>query len=263
MRDNHEYIQSSADGAYDFHIAANGFTFVECCETGVYYWPLVLTDGTENYSASGLPESIAAEAVSLFGQRYRAERATVRGRVDVRLTGQTDSDELWSVIRDGHTAYHDSDYRSQDSALLAAFHPFADGGYAMVYANSHDGSILCSACVRKAWSDHADADHIAIRTGQIVGMPDHEPSSTGQACEGCNQYLPGCAPHCADCTTDLDDEKFHGPVFVKESGDVLYCARCVAERIVNGYAEKTGRLAYDLYAMHGRAFWDGSYSAAG
>jgi hypothetical protein len=175
----------------------------------------------------------------------------------VRTDDGTSVDEEWRIIRDGREEWRY--YESEDAAIADAFSFYAwPGGYPIIYVG--DGAIFCARCVRKMWQDAGD-DRTSLESGEIRGDVLGEVPSTGEMCEECSQYIPGCEPHCRECVTELDSENFHGPLFVRDSGDVYLCAKCLAKLTTTGDAWKlAGVNRYQI--LSSVWFGGGVYSAS-
>lgn len=129
------------------------------------------------------------------------------------------------------------------------------GGYAAEYTTP-DGSALCGECVRKAFTDPADADHDNAAAGSIAGPHEAHPSqhTTGLQCEGCNEWI--VTPNCAECAKELTrtDPTTPYPWFDEAYGDetrsLLICARCLAQLVTKGDAAKAGKRTYSATGSH-------------
>jgi hypothetical protein len=195
-------------------------------------------------------DDYTSQLVEVFGMRYTVctfadgssyagygERIPPATHFDIILAGDDGDDDAWRIMREGREDW--DRYDSEDAAIDAAFLPFAHGGYPLVYTG--DGEWYCAACTRDMWRTDAESRD-AIRTGQISsGSVLDEPSASGESCGHCQQYIPGCEPHCSDCMTDLDDERCSSPVFHHDNGERILCAACMARLVHTGL-----RIEYDL-----------------
>lgn len=144
------------------------------------------------------------------------------------------------------TYHEDGEQRSWDYAdswqagMDSAFSTYAwPGGYALAYYDFDDGSELCADCAREHYMD------TGIRLdGDTVGNSDRAHYGTGIWCDGCSAVI--VEPHCAECGREEDHEHYASPTFLKDNGDGLLCAHCMAEHVTNGHAMKTGLLTYQL-----------------
>jgi hypothetical protein len=134
-------------------------------------------------------------------------------------------------------------YEDRETAIADLFPSHTSmGGYELAYVG--DGYILCADCVRKAFDDPTEPDHEALHNGEITASQLGDDYGTGDYCDHCNAAIR--EPGCADCGTEEGDDKFHAPVFVKESGDAQICATCMARHVVEETATKTGKGIYEV-----------------
>jgi hypothetical protein len=155
-----------------------------------------------------------------------------------------------------HYSYADT----WEKGMQDAFPPYAwPGGYAVAYFDFHDGAELCANCARAHYMEtgiRLDADN--------VGDSDRAHYGCGIWCDGCDAEI--VPPSCADCGADTFDNapgysNFHTPAFRHEYGDRQICARCMAQHVISGHAEKVAKGTYrlandaDWYAPGGTELW--------
>jgi hypothetical protein len=144
-------------------------------------------------------------------------------------TGET----RYFISHDGHVSDYENStdngygngFADFENAVNTAFPFYAwPGGYPIVYVG--DGYMLCAKCMRSAWTDETDADYENAHNGEISGSVLESPRSQGEMCDGCNEYIPGCEPHCADC--GKEEAEWVGEGYTTDSGEDEYCPKCMA-----------------------------------
>lgn len=219
-----------------------------------YTHPVDTDPGIPTTPAPTTPASsddYTSQIVEVFGMRYTvctfadgssyagySERIPPATHFDIILVGDDGDDDSWRIVREGREDW--DRYDSEDAAIDAAFSFYAwPGGYPLVYVA--DGGWFCADCTRDMWRTDAESRD-AIRTGQISsGNILNEPSASGETCGHCQQYIPGCEPHCSYCTTELDSERCRYPLFHHDNGERILCAACMARLVHTSL-----RIEYDL-----------------
>jgi hypothetical protein len=117
-------------------------------------------------------------------------------------------------------------WNSRESALDDLFQTYAHGGTPIAYAG--DGFILCAECARANYEENKTVKGLTESGPGLSPWLMDGDHSNGEYCE-CGKEI--VAPYCADCA----DEDFNGGVFVTDSGEKVYCHRCMARFRLNGF----------------------------